>query len=157
MKRILIAAALVAFNPISAAALQTEVDVQGITRMDERTEWSRHVARVQARLKARTAARLEAQQDATEMIGVPLGDIPKIIYAVFGAYGTKAVNVASCESGLNPSAANGQYFGLFQMGEMERAIYGGSSLDPLEQTQAAYAYFLDSGSDWSPWSGGACA
>lgn len=164
MKRTLIAVALIAplFNPIAAAAQQTEVYVQGITRMDERIAWKVHVARVQRRLRARTAARLEAravleQTEATAEIPVPLGDIPRVIYSIFGAYGAKAVDVASCESGLNPSAVNGQYFGLFQMGELERAIYGGSSLDPAEQTRAAYAYFLDSGSDWSPWSMGACA
>lgn len=62
------------------------------------------------------------------------------------------MSVASCESRLDPAAVNGRFFGLFQMGEWERAIYGGgTSTDPLVQTRAAYAYFIDSGSDWSPW------
>lgn len=149
-------------NLQNAAALQTEVDVQGISMMDERIAWRKHVDRVQHRLRERTAARLEARAEAnateaTAAIPVPLGDIPRIIYAIFGGYGAAALDVAKCESGLRPSATNGQYFGLFQMGSMERAVYGGSSLDPTEQTRAAYAYFVASGSDWSPWSMGACA
>lgn len=171
MKKAITLAALIAlFNPISATALQIEVEVQGITRTDERREWTAHVARVQQRLRVRHRLRArwmsrvaeaepqwEEPQEATAEIPVPLGNIPKIIYSIFGGYGAKAVAVASCESGLNPSAVNGQYFGLFQMGSMERAIYGGSSLDPADQTRAAYAYFLASGSDWSPWSMGKCA
>jgi hypothetical protein len=84
-------------------------------------------------------------------IAVP-GPIADIIYAVFGAYGAQAVSVAMCESGLSVTATNGQFFGLFQMGSSERATYGGSSLDPWEQARAAHAYFVASGSDWSPWS-----
>lgn len=36
-------------------------------------------------------------------------------------------------------------------------MYGGSSLDPWDQTRAAFNYFVDAGYDWSPWSMGKCA
>ena len=73
-----------------------------------------------------------------------------IIRSVFGSYGDQAVAVAQCESGLSVYATNGQYLGLFQMGEYARARYG-HSWTALGQSRSAYAYFKDSGSDWSPW------
>lgn len=74
-----------------------------------------------------------------------------IIRYVFGAFGDQAVAVATCESGLSVFATNGQYLGLFQMGTFARSRYG-HSWDALGQSRSAYAYFTDSGSDWSPWS-----
>lgn len=76
--------------------------------------------------------------------------VAAVIRSVFGAYGDQAVAVARCESGLYVYAQNGQYLGLFQMGEYARARYG-HSWTALGQSRAAYAYFRDSGSDWSPW------
>jgi hypothetical protein len=58
--------------------------------------------------------------------------------------------VAQCESGLSVYARNGQYLGLFQMGDYARSRYG-HSWDALGQSRSAHAYFVDSGSDWSPW------
>lgn len=72
------------------------------------------------------------------------------ICAVFGAYCSEAIRVASCESHLDVNAANGQYLGLFQMGSFARARYGHGA-DALTQSRAAFAYFVDSGKDWSPW------
>ena len=69
---------------------------------------------------------------------------------VFGGYADQAISVARCESGLSVWASNGQYLGMFQMGESERATYGHGST-PLAQAQAAYRYFTASGRDWSPW------
>lgn len=73
-----------------------------------------------------------------------------VINAVFGSYGAQANVVASCESGHSIWAANGQYLGLFQMGESERSIYGHGG-DVWSQARAAHRYFVASGSDWSPW------
>lgn len=67
---------------------------------------------------------------------------------VFGRYATEALAVAKCESGLSVWAQNGQYLGLFQMGDFARGAYGHSTT-PLGQARAAYNYFMDSG--WSPW------
>lgn len=69
---------------------------------------------------------------------------------VFGQYAAQAQVVASCESGHSVYAQNGQYLGLFQMGESERSKYGHGST-PLAQAKAAYRYFTASGFDWSPW------
>jgi hypothetical protein len=81
-------------------------------------------------------------------------DSQAAIMYVFGpVYGPQALRVASCESGWSrtPRAVNGQYLGMFQMGEWERATYGHGE-DRLTQARAAYAYFVASGKDWSPWS-----
>jgi hypothetical protein len=75
--------------------------------------------------------------------------VPQIICAVFGSECSKALSVAACESRYSTGAANGQYFGLFQMGASERARFGGSSLDPWDQARAAYRYWQLAG--WSPW------
>lgn len=72
---------------------------------------------------------------------------------VFGPYGDQAVRVSSCETGgtFHVGAQNGQYLGLFQMGEFARSTYGHSGT-PIGQARAAYRYFVASGRDWSPWS-----
>lgn len=72
------------------------------------------------------------------------------IRCVFKAHGEAAISVAKCESGLSTTARNGQFYGIFQMGENERATYGDGST-ALAQSQAAHKYFIASGSDWSPW------
>jgi len=74
-----------------------------------------------------------------------------VICSVFGPYCSQAIAVANCEGGFSPYAQNGQYLGTFQMGAHERAIYG-HGYTIYEQAKAAYAYFVDSGSNWSPWS-----
>ncbi len=79
----------------------------------------------------------------------------QVIRAVFGQYGSQAVAVARCESGpsINVWAHNGQYLGAFEMGSYARSKYGhGNNI--WAQARAAYAYFIDSGRDWSPWSCG---
>lgn len=81
-----------------------------------------------------------------------LSDPIRAIHAVFGRYGDEAVAVARCETGGTFSvwASNGQFKGIFQLGEWERATYGHGDT-PLEQARAAYRYFAASGYDWSPW------
>jgi len=79
-------------------------------------------------------------------------DDPEIaIRVVFGEYADQALAVSSCESGHSINAHNGQYLGLFQMGESERRIYGHGNT-AYEQALAANRYFVASGRDWSPWS-----
>jgi hypothetical protein len=70
---------------------------------------------------------------------------------VFGSYCADAVAVARCESRLNPTAQNGQYLGLFQMGAYARRLFGHGA-SAREQALAARRYFVHSGRDWSPWS-----
>lgn len=83
-------------------------------------------------------------------VRLPNGLAQDIICDIFGPYCSEALSVAECESGFSPTAVNGQYLGVFQMGEYERATYGhGDTVE--EQAQAAYRYFVAAGSDWSPW------
>jgi hypothetical protein len=78
--------------------------------------------------------------------------IPTVaICHVFGKYCTQALAVSGCESGHSIHAHNGQYLGLFQMGSSERRLYGHGDT-ALEQSYAAFRYFVASGRDWSPWS-----
>ncbi len=73
------------------------------------------------------------------------------ICSVFGRYCRQALAVAWCESGHQTTARNGQYLGLFQMGDWARA-YAGHGDTAYEQAVAAYKLFVQSGRDWSPWS-----
>lgn len=70
---------------------------------------------------------------------------------VFGPYAEQALAVAWCESRFDVNARNGQYLGLMQMGEYARGRYGHGPT-ALEQARAAYAYFVDAGYSWGPWS-----
>jgi hypothetical protein len=65
---------------------------------------------------------------------------------------SEAWQVAYCETGGTFSvwARNGQYLGLWQMGEYARARYGHGH-DPWTQARAAHRYYVASGRDWSPW------
>jgi hypothetical protein len=72
------------------------------------------------------------------------------IMLVFGERAAEAFRVVACESGFSTTARNGQYLGMFQMGEWERRTFGHGDT-ALEQAQAAYRYFVASGYDWSPW------
>jgi hypothetical protein len=79
-------------------------------------------------------------------------DSPKAaICDVFGRDCRQAIDVAWCESRLTTTAQNGQYLGLFQMGSYERQLFGHGSTARV-QAEAAHAYFVHSGRDWSPWS-----
>jgi hypothetical protein len=75
----------------------------------------------------------------------------KAICHVFRNYCGQALRVARCESGYRTTAQNGQYLGMFQMGDDERRLFGHGQ-SALEQARAAYRYFVRSGRDWSPWS-----
>jgi hypothetical protein len=74
------------------------------------------------------------------------------IRLVFWNHGDEAVRVSDCETGgtFSTTAQNGQYLGLFQMGDYARGAYGhGPTV--LEQALAAYRYFVASGYSWGPW------
>ena len=75
----------------------------------------------------------------------------RAICATFRRYCNEAIEVAWCESRLRTTAHNGQYLGLFQMGELPRRLFGHGS-SAFAQSVAAHRYFVVSGRDWSPWS-----
>lgn len=70
--------------------------------------------------------------------------------------GINAISVAKCESawywdaGHPWKAVNGQYLGMFQMGDYARGNFGHGP-DPWSQSRAAHLYYVMSGKDWSPW------
>ncbi len=88
-------------------------------------------------LFAFTAQSAQARQPSTE----------QVIRQVFGVYGSQAVRVFTCESGLRTWAQNGQYLGIAQMGSWARARYGHGP-DAYTQARAAYHYFRDNGYSW---------
>ena len=106
--------------------------------------WTRSclIARERVRFHTRRLASLEQQLPPVEAI-----------CRVFGRYCDQALRVTRCESGRSrtPRAVNGQYLGMFQMGNFARSTYGHGST-PIEQARAAWRYFDASGRDWSPWS-----
>jgi hypothetical protein len=81
-------------------------------------------------------------------IVVSLRDPETAIRFVFREHARQALTVAWCESRLNVWARNGQYLGLFQMGNYARSRYG-HSWTALGQARSAHAYFRDAG--WGPW------
>lgn len=60
----------------------------------------------------------------------------------------KAFDVAWCESRFYVYARNGQFLGLFQMGEWARSMYG-HGYNAMSQAAAAYRYWRVAG--WTPW------
>jgi hypothetical protein len=70
---------------------------------------------------------------------------------VFGGHCREALAVARCESRYQTSAQNGQYLGLFQMGDWARSNYGHGPT-ALAQAEAAYRLFVDTGKTWQQWS-----
>lgn len=99
---------------------------------------------------ARTAAALR-RRARTRQLAVAAWTPSAAICTVFGSYCGEALAVARCESGLQTTAQNGQYLGLFQMGSSERRLYGHGP-SAIEQVRAAHRYFVSTGRNWSPWS-----
>jgi hypothetical protein len=100
---------------------------------------------------ARAGRRVARLRVARKLASVRAATPSSVICKVFGGYCQQALAVARCESGLQTTATNGQYLGLFQMGSSERQLYGHG---PTVRAQviAAHRYFVASGRDWSPWS-----
>jgi hypothetical protein len=86
-------------------------------------------------------------------------DVAKVKAAIRRAWDgndRRAIRVARCESGLNPTATSpsGTYLGLWQFSRATWRAYGGQGNDPRKvgagkQTAVAYRLFQDRG--WAPW------
>jgi LysM repeat protein len=89
------------------------------------------------------------------------GSVTSMIEQVFGPYAASALNVARCESGLNPGASNPSYFGgshavgVFQIlypstwdGTSEAAS---SPYDAMSNILAAHDIFVRDGYSWREW------
>lgn len=85
----------------------------------------------------------------------PTGSIPALIDSVFGAYGPAAINVARCESGLNPGAYNPSgASGLFQImpGTFAGTSEAGQSIFNAQASAlAAHEIFVRDGYSWREW------
>lgn len=114
-----------------------------------RTRLADHKRRLAARAREREQA--QEQLERARQLDALNASPQKAICHVFGDYCGQALQVARCESGLQLTAQNGQYLGLFQMGSSERRLFG-HGVTALEQSRAAHRYFVRSGRDWSPWS-----
>jgi hypothetical protein len=84
------------------------------------------------------------------------GSVESIIDQVFGSYTSGAINVASCESGLNPAATNpaSGAAGLFQILPSTfntTSEAGNSPYDAYANTVAAHDIFVRDGYSWREW------
>jgi len=91
----------------------------------------------------------------THAAPVANGSVASMIYQVFGAYGSAAINVARCESGLNPGAYNPSgAAGVFQImpgtwaGTSEA---GQSPYNAFANIVAAHQIFVRDGYSWREW------
>ncbi len=86
---------------------------------------------------------------------VPTGSIPALIDQIFGANGPAAINVARCESGLNPNAYNPSgASGLFQImpGTFAGTSEAGQSIfNAQANALAAHEIFVRDGYSWREW------
>ena len=84
-------------------------------------------------------ARSEGADDAGAASGGSISEIISSAAAEFGLDGGYLLSVATCESGLDPSAVNAVgYYGLFQFDETTWAAYGyGTIYDPVAQARTA--------------------
>ena len=84
------------------------------------------------------------------------GSYADMIRQVFGPYGDGAVNVAMCESSLNPNAYNGILgaAGLFQIipSTFASTSYAGQDVyNPVVNIEAAHEIFVRDGYSWREW------
>jgi soluble lytic murein transglycosylase-like protein len=81
----------------------------------------------------------EGAEETAPASGGSISEIISSAAAEFGLDGGYLLSVASCESGLDPSAVNAVgYYGLFQFDETTWAAYGyGSIYDPVAQARTA--------------------
>lgn len=91
----------------------------------------------------------------------PSGPVEQIIAAWFPENPEKAIQVARCESGLNPGAVSsgGGNHGLFQINNVHRGTFEAVTGQPWDavydaNTNAKFARHLYNSSGWGPW---ACA
>jgi len=105
-----------------------------------------------ATVRTLQAAALRARARAAARARLLAARTPQaVICKVFGRHCRAALTVAECESGFRTDARNGQYLGLFQMGDWARSSYGHGGT-ALAQAKAAHRLFVDTGRTWQPWS-----
>jgi len=91
----------------------------------------------------------------------PTGSVANMIYQVFGANAPQALNIARCESGLNPNAYNPISIGGSHAAGVFQILYpstwmgtpqaGGSPYNAWTNILAAHAIFVRDGYNWHEW------
>lgn len=115
-------------------------------------ELSSLVERRRRAIQARSQVRQRAQAKRERRLAATRPETPQeVICDVFGRHCRDALAVARCESGYRTDAQNGQYLGLFQMGDWARSNYGHGAT-ALAQARAAFRLFVDTGRTWQQWS-----
>ncbi len=111
---------------------------------------------VQVHVKAAPAQPVHVQAQAPSQ-SYSNGSVASMIEQVFGSYAAGAINVARCESGLNPSATNpySNAEGVFQIlypstwdGTSEA---GASPYNAMANILAAHEIFVRDGYSWREW------
>ena len=92
----------------------------------------------------------------------PSNTVAGMIYEEFGPYGDAAVRVATCESGLNPSAYNPTSIGGSHAEGVFQILYtstwngtpeaGSSPYNARANIRAAHYIFVHDGYSWREWS-----
>lgn len=92
----------------------------------------------------------------------PTGSVTAMIQQVFGPYASGALNVARCESGLNPNAYNPTSIGGSHAAGVFQILYpstwrgtsqaGSSPYNAWANIQAAHEIFVRDGYSWREWS-----
>jgi hypothetical protein len=118
--------------------------------------WSELSRRLDERAFYEAATRTTQPAEKKRVEYVPSGDMASLICSVFVNNCARAVQVAKCESGLNPSAYNRSgASGLFQLlghGSMfvAHGWSAGDVFDPYKNTVVAFD-LSRGGTNWSPW------
>ena len=91
----------------------------------------------------------------------PSGSVASMIYQVFGAYAPGAMQVATCESGLNPYAINSEPVGYSHAQGVFQILYpatwsgtsqaGNSPYNAWANINAAHEIFVRDGYSWREW------
>lgn len=90
---------------------------------------------------------------------VHVGGVREYISQTFGIYAFQALNIAECESSMNPAAYNptpvpdGEHAqGLFQIIPSTFArVSTGNPYSYIDNTDAAYKIFSEDGDSWREW------
>lgn len=87
--------------------------------------------------------------------------VATMINTEFGSYAPAAMQIAKCESGLNPQAVNQQKVGNSQATGIFQILYpstwnttsyaNASPTDPATNVQAAHEIFTRDGNSWHEW------
>jgi soluble lytic murein transglycosylase-like protein len=127
-----------------ASPRPTRAELRGIEASESlasTTKFRREVfeRRPRHRPNSTSEAEREGAEGTAPASGGSVSEIISSAAAEFGLDGGYLLSVASCESGLDPSAVNAVgYYGLFQFDETTWAAYGyGSIYDPVAQARTA--------------------